>query len=132
MTRSQSRENAFLILFEQQFDQPLEEILELAKEVNDMEISEFSLQLVNGVNDNIDETDACFEQHLKKWKKSRLSKTALSILRLATYEMIFEDDIPQSVSINEAVELAKKYSSEEEAALINGVLGSISRQERKE
>lgn len=132
MTRSQSRENAFLILFEQQFTQPLDEIIELAKESRELELDDFSMRLLDGVNAHTEELDSCFEQYLKKWKKSRLSKTALSILRLATYEINFEGDIPESVSINEAIELAKKYSGDEEAALINGVLGSVVRREHKD
>ncbi len=62
---------------------------------------------------------------MKNWKIERLSKVDLSILRLCTYELNFEEDIPSKVSINEAIELAKKYSGEKSATFINGVLGKM-------
>lgn len=63
--------------------------------------------------------------NLKNWKIERLSKVDLSILRLCTYELKFEEDIPNRVSVNEAIELAKKYSGEKSATFINGVLGKM-------
>ena len=72
-------------------------------------------------------TSLYIEKNLNGWNKDRLSRTAISILRLAVFEMMFVDDIPLNVSINEAVELAKKYSTKQESAYINGVLASISK-----
>ena len=63
-----------------------------------------------------------------KWSKERISRVALAIMRLAVYEMLYVDDIPVSVSINEAVELAKKYGGDEDSSFVNGVLGGISRE----
>ena len=71
--------------------------------------------------------DALIEEHSHKWKTTRLSRVALSVLRLAVYELMYCEDIPVSVSINEAVELAKSYAGEEDASFINGVLGGIVR-----
>ena len=67
------------------------------------------------------------EKHATRWKKNRISKVSLAVLRLALYEMKFEESIPESVSINEAVELAKKFGGEEDSSFVNGVLGAISR-----
>ena len=74
------------------------------------------------------ELDEIITRHSLKWSKQQISRVALSIMRLAVYEIQYEPDIPISVSINEAVELAKKYGGEEEAAFINGVLGGVARQ----
>lgn len=126
--RKKSRENAFLIVFEKCFnDSSTDEIVELAGENRELDIDDFALSLINGVEDNLEAVDAMFEPYLKNWKKSRLSKTALTVLRIACYEIGYLDDIPIGVSINEAVELSKKFGSPEEAKLVNGILGSVSR-----
>lgn len=128
MTRRESRENAFLLLFEQCFHpEPIEEIAALAAQMRDFETDDFTMQLAGGVNESLNEVDASFEPHLIKWQKNRISKVALCLLRIAAYEITRLEDIPVSVSINEAVELAKKYAGEEDAAFINGVLGSLAR-----
>jgi N utilization substance protein B len=72
-----------------------------------------------------EELDALIEANLVKWKLSRVSKINLSILRVALYEMKYVEDIPHNVSINEAVEISKKYSDEQSAAFINGILDKI-------
>ncbi|MBQ2792061.1 MAG: transcription antitermination protein NusB, partial [Oscillospiraceae bacterium] len=71
------------------------------------------------------------EKFSTKWKKNRLSRVSLSVLRLALYEMLYEESIPESVSINEAVELAKKFGGEEDSAFVNGLLGAVSRSDKK-
>ena len=77
-----------------------------------------------------DDLDAIISAHLKKgWNLKRISKASLSILRLALYEMTYVDSVPSSVAINEAVELAKKYTIDE-SKFINGVLGAISSEEK--
>ena len=128
MTRRESRENAFLLLFEQCFHpEPIEEIAALAAQMRDFETDDFTMQLAGGVNESLDEVDASFEPHLIKWQKNRISKVALCLLRIAAYEITRLEDIPVSVSINEAVVLAKKYAGEEDDSFINGVLGSLAR-----
>ena len=93
---------------------------------------EFVLLLANGVYDNLEAIDKTIKNHLIKWDMKRISKVALSILRLACYEMIYIDDVPVSVSINEAVELAKLYAGDDEPAFINGVLGAIAKDIEKD
>ena len=128
MTRSQAREAAFLIVFEKSFTEAgIEEIVNASKEVRELVANDFAISLAKGTGAHIPQLDAQIEPNLKKWTKNRLSRVSLAALRLAVYEMQFVEDVPVSVSINEAVELTKKYATEEDASFINGVLGSIAR-----
>ena len=74
------------------------------------------------------EIDAAITPHLTRWTLDRISKPALALLRLAVYEILYNEDIPAGVAANEAVELAKKYCDEKDIAFINGVLGAVIRQ----
>lgn len=76
---------------------------------------------------NIDKIDSTIQKNLKGWTMARLAKVDRQILRIAVYEFLFKDDIPPEVSINEAVEIARLYSTEESPKFINGILGSIYR-----
>ncbi len=127
MNRRQSREQAFIFLFESTFGlQSLEEILEYANLIREEVLSDFAEKLFNGVFEHKEIIDDYIEKNLKEWKKDRLSRTALSILRLCVYELVYcKKETPTSVAINEAVEIAKKYGTPEEASYINGVLGAI-------
>jgi len=102
------------------------EQLALAFEENETEFSEkdkaYILDIVNGVFSNLAELDAVVETNAKGWKLPRLARIDLSILRLSIYEIKFREDIPFSVSINEAVELAKKYGTNDSGSFINGIL----------
>ena len=82
-------------------------------------------RIIKGVEENKEIIDFELEKYLVKWKISRISKIDLTIMRICTYEIMFESDIPDNVSINEAVELAKVYSDEKSGAFINGVLDKI-------
>ncbi len=128
MTRKQEREKTFCLIFEKSFkEDTCEEILELAESINEFELTDYVKTLFIGVFDNIEYIDGVISKYLKNWSINRLSKTDLSLLRLAVYEMKFCDDIPENVTINEIVELAKNYCGENGPAYINGVLGSLSR-----
>ena len=130
MTRRESREQAFALLFEKTFnDATVEELAQGASLARDVSADGFTLQLAQGAEQHLDELDARITAYARGWSRERISRVALSVMRLAIYEMLYEPDIPSSVSINEAVELAKKYGGEEDAAFINGILGSISRQD---
>ncbi len=129
MTRRESREQAFALLFEKMFnDLPVEELAVAATEARDVPVSTFAMTLASGVEAHLAELDEKIAAYSVKWSKERISRVAMSVMRLAVYEMLHEDSIPVSVSINEAVELAKKYGGEEDASFINGILGSISRE----
>ena len=126
MNRTQSREQAFIFLFESTFGfNTAEEIIDTAKSAREVKISEFSGKLFSGVLENIEKIDFYIEENIKHWSKDRLTRTAISVLRLAIFEMMFLKETPKSVVINEAVEIAKKYSTKEEASYVNGVLGAI-------
>ncbi len=128
MTRREARELAFILLFEKMFTEaPMSKILEDAREARDVEVDAFCERLAVGASEKFEELDAVFTPALHNWSKERLSCVAVTVLRLAVYEMQTETDNPVSVVINEAVELAKKYGGSEDAPFINGVLGAVSR-----
>ncbi len=128
LSRYKAREQGFLLVFETMFnDSPLEELLESAVESREVSFDPYAVKIAENVLKETEYLDSVIEAHLKKgWTVNRISKVSLAILRLAVYEMRFEDKVPDSVAINEAVELAKKYTVDE-SKFINGVLGAISR-----
>ena len=129
MTRREEREQAFILLFEKSFntESSVEELLELAKELAMFEDDEFSSKLIHTACDNIEQIDEYISNNSKGWKINRISKVALAVIRLALAEILYIDDIPDGVTVNEAVELAKKYSTPEDASFINGLLGTVVR-----
>lgn len=128
MTRREAREQAFILVFEQAIrEEPMDAILHDAAEARDLVPSAFAEQEALGVEAHREEIDSVIEQHIRGWSLRRLSKVALALLRLAVYEMKWEDSIPTSVSINEAVELAKTYGGKDDAPYINGVLASVAK-----
>ena len=80
------------------------------------------------IREKLPEIDAALNEASKGWKTSRMGKVELSILRLAVYELRYDDDVPGKVAINEAVELAKKFGGSEAPAFINGVLGKLAKE----
>ncbi|MBQ7504278.1 MAG: transcription antitermination factor NusB [Ruminococcus sp.] len=129
ISRFKAREQGFILVFEKIFHpEPIEEIISNAEESRDMVVDSYAIELAGGVYENADSIDSLIESRLKKgWTIKRISKTSLAILRLAVYEMKYVDNVPDSVAINEAVELAKKYTVDERG-FINGVLGSIAKE----
>lgn len=133
MTRKQAREEAFILIFEKEFnDYALEDILSLAEEVRDLKPDEYIKNVFFGVFENLEKIDEIISQNAVGWSIKRITKTALAILRLAIYEIKFYSEIPISVSINEAVELAKKYATKEDASFINGILSTVAKQNEDE
>ena len=128
MTRRDAREQAFVLLFEMIFnDEPVEDIIRDASLCRDIVVDDFATAVANTVREHREEIDATIEAFSSKWKLNRLPKVTVSILRLAICEMQYMKDIPVGASINEAVELAKKYGGDEDPAYVNGVLGGIAR-----
>ena len=126
MTRKIAREEAFILVFEKAFnDNSVEEILELANEVRELVPDDYIKTVFSGVFDNLEEIDAIISENAVGWRIERISKTALSVLRLAIYEIKYFDEIPVAVSINEAVELCKKYATKEDASFVNGILATV-------
>ena len=126
LTRTEAREKIMIILYQIDFyiknDIPfdLEEVFKENLEID----NKFVKDIVNGVLDNIDSIDKIISKYLENWDLDRLGKTDKAILRLASYEMMYYDT-PKVVVINEAVELAKKYSDDKIVKLINAVLDKI-------
>ena len=130
MKRTEQREHIFKVLFGVEFNEDGErgeqtalylEQLEDAKE-KDLEYIRTKAQKII---EKMDEIDGLLNEHTKGWKTSRMNKVDLTILRLAVYEIKWDDDVPVGVAIDEAVNLAKKYSSEEGPAFVNGVLAKF-------
>lgn len=129
MTRSEAREQAFILVFEKIFNPELTvgDIKKMTEESELFELDGFAEKLFNAACENVEKTDGIISANLRKWTLQRIPKVSLALLRLAVTEILFFDDVPDSVSANEAVELAKKYAGEEDASFINGVLGSVIR-----
>lgn len=127
MNRIQQREQAFFLVFQNQFSAlaDVDGVSNYSENVE--EVGEYAKELYKGVCVNKEELDDIISSFSNGWKLNRIAKVNLSILRLAVYEMKYVDEVPDSVAINEAVELAKKYSGKEDASFINGILGAYSR-----
>ena len=128
MTRRQAREEAFILIFEKVFNSDsVEEILELATEVRELSPDDYIKTVFTGVYEKLDELDEIISQNSIGWNIKRISKTALCVLRLAIYEIKFMESIPVAVSINEAVELCKKYATTDDASFVNGILSTVAK-----
>lgn len=127
MDRRGYREAAFIMLFEADFkiDEDLNEFYNSALELGGYKDDEYLKNVFFGVLEQKDQLDAQIAETAKGWKLSRISKVVLNILRISVYEMQEFKDIPFAVSINEAVELAKKYDDEKAPKFVNGVLNTV-------
>ncbi len=124
MKRRDARETAFTLIFERSFrEESLDNIIRSAVIGRGIEVDEYAYKLADLTFENLSVIDQKIEAHLTGWKISRISRVTLALLRLAICEIDHFADIPVSVTINEAVELTKKYAGEEDASYLNGVLG---------
>ncbi|MBS4539987.1 transcription antitermination factor NusB [Clostridium sp. D2Q-11] len=130
MGRRNARESAMKLLYQlelnKSYDEEIIEVFFENEKFNDDE-KEYIIDSINTVNENLDIIDQKIEKHIEGWKKDRLSRIDLATLRIAIYEIMYRDDIPTEVSINESIEISKKFSSDEASKFINGVLGSFVR-----
>lgn len=130
MTRREIREHIFKILFRKDFHDPCEwqEQIDMyfdsldSYEQKDRDYIEERLQ---SIIEKLGEIDAILAQASSGWSLSRMGKVDLNLMRLATYEIRYDDDIPVKVAINEALELAKQYGQDSSASFINGVLAKV-------
>lgn len=128
MTRREAREQAFMIIFEWEFQHGgVEEIIKNAEIGREITVDGYAQQLSQEVVEHMDVIDGKIDVFSTKWKRRRIAKVSLAVLRTALGEMLYIQDVPTSVAINEAVELAKKYATEADASYINGVLGGAAR-----
>lgn len=132
MGRSELRQHIFKMLFLIEFNgkdempEQIELYLDKIEELSDTD-REYIVKKHAAIVEKVEEIDEILNTHTTGWKTTRMNKVDLTILRLAVYEIQWDEDVPAGVAINEAVELAKKYSSEEGPSFINGVLGKIAR-----
>ncbi len=141
MTRRQLRESIFQALFRMEFNEAQEDrneqlefhIRELSeKERKDGALTaaqeadiEYIRQKVLNITEHMEELDAIIAEHTEGWSLQRIGKAELAILRLAVYEIRWDDEVPQGVAINEAVELTKRYCDEEAKGFVNAILGKL-------
>lgn len=129
MRRSKVREHIFKMLFSIGFDaadadEQIELYLEQVEEASEEERG-YMRKKVKDIAAHEEEIDAMINEHTTGWKTGRMNKVDLSVLRLAVYEMKWDDEVPVKVAINEAVELAKNFSGDEGPVFVNGVLGKL-------
>jgi transcription antitermination factor NusB len=126
--RRQARECALEVLYRLDLvgDEPEHTITEILLRKNPSEETENYLRrLIDAALSNQQETDTTLRKHLKRWRLERLTVLDRAILRLATAEILYFDDVPPKVSINEAVDIARKYGDDEAGKFVNGVLDGV-------
>lgn len=130
MTRRQLREMIFKMLFGVEFHDVSEmpeqmKVYGEAEEAWDVEDGAYITTKCDDIVAHLEEIDEAINEVAEGWKTSRMGKVDLTLLRLAVYEMKYDEDVPEGVAINEAVELAKKYGTDESPAFVNGILGKL-------
>ena len=129
MTRREIREQVFQILFRIEFHQGEDLSEQLKYQTEEGETADadavYIQNKIDAVIANITQIDEMINEAATGWKTSRMGRVDLTLLRLAVYEIKFEEDIPTKVAINEAVELAKRYGTDSSPAFVNGVLAKI-------
>ena len=131
MKRTEMREHIFRMVFSYEFnsDQEMPQQMQLYFEQLDQEPKEEDMAYIRDKALNVilksEEIDEMLNEYVTGWKTSRMNKVDLSILRLAVYEMKYDEEIPEKVAINEAVELAKKFGGDEAPAFVNGILAKL-------
>lgn len=130
MSRKIARETAMKTLFQMELngEYDLDNLHVNQDEVLEESEYQYIEGIVRGVVANLKDIDGTIEKYSKSWKLSRLPKVDLSILRVALYEIMHSEDIPMQVSINEAIEIAKKYSTADSSKFINGLLGAYAKE----
>ncbi|MFQ5842799.1 MAG: transcription antitermination factor NusB [Thermodesulfobacteriota bacterium] len=133
--RRRAREIALQVLYQKELNCiEVEEGLNLFR--NNFEVlkgaMDFSERLVKGVEQHREDLDRVIEHYSSNWKVDRMAHVDRTILRIATYELLYCDDIPPRVAINEAIDIGKKYGSEDSGAFINGILDKVKSEERRQ
>lgn len=137
MGRREQRENIFQLLFMTEFNdgEAMNEQQRLYLEgIEDLKEKDriYIQEKFQKINEKIPQLDERLNETSKGWKTSRMNKVDLTILRLAFYEILWDEDVPQSVAINEAVELAKKFGGNDSSSFVNGVLARLVKQQKQE
>lgn len=133
MGRREMREHIFKLLFLSEFNETEEmpEQIQLyfdgLEELKPLEQTYMETKY-SGIREHLEELDQILNENAAGWKTKRMSKVDLNILRLAVYEMKYDEDVPVKVAINEAVEISKSFGGEDSASFVNGVLGKVARE----
>ena len=127
MKRDVARDLVYKIIFQMSFHDDFNERYEQMIIDNGLKGTqgEYAKKTIKGILENLDEIDGIIKENLKGWKFERLSNHVIAILRLGVFEIMYNDDIPALVGLNEAVGLAHTYSDEKEASFVNGLLNSV-------
>jgi N utilization substance protein B len=129
MSRKKARDNAFKCVYELEFgkDENIDNILRNCYEENNVSQTEkdYIEKVVRGIKDRLEQIDSIILANLKNWSIDRIAKIDLAILRLAIYEIKYMEDIPEKVSANEAVELAKTYGNNDSKSFVNGLIAKV-------
>ncbi len=107
--------------------QQMREHFEVSKKAVD-----YGQELISGIKANLSEIDGLISQHAVNWRLGRMSVIDRNLLRIAVFELVFSDDVPASVAINEAIEIAKRFSTPDAGSFLNGILDSIRKSSRSE
>ena len=136
MDRSLAREIAMKMLYAASCggEESMNEVLEQSEQADTLSGADktFLENLVSGVRDRQEELDAIVGQYAQGWALNRLARVDLTILRMAVYEILYMPEVPVGASINEAVELSKRFCEDKSSGFINGILGSVARAHRSE
>lgn len=128
MSRREMRESAFKLVFESLFrNESADEIIELAEGIDEIIINDDVVRMFKGTVEHSKEFDEIISRFSEKRQFERIPKVNIAVLRLALYEILYEEKVPMNVAINEAVLISKKYSHESDVAFVNGILGAYSR-----
>lgn len=133
MTRSEVRDSAFKLVFEQLLrDDDIQELYDIAEEIEEITVNDDVKTIVDGTLAHGSEIDGIIENYSKSRKLSRISKLNHAILRIAIYECLYDERTPDNAAISEAIKLAGEYAFREDVNFINGVLGAFSRDRAKD
>ena len=128
MTRREIRDNAFILVFENLLrDDPINTLYEEAEESDKVTVNDEVKKLVDGVVEHAEELDEKISAFSKTRSISRISKINVAVLRIAVYEILYDDMTPTNAAINEAVLLSEKYAYKEDTSFVNGVLSSFAK-----
>ena len=133
MKRSEIRERTFIILFQRDFNCEFIQNIDyyLTREGLKDADADYARKTILETIEHLEEIDKLISKYLVNWNFERLNKTDISVLRLAIYEMMYSQDVPDKVAINEAIELAKKYNGDVAGVFVNGLLDNIYKNEIK-
>lgn len=129
MNRHDARQLAFELLFAYTYfceeNDEREGFYDKERTLRGFEENEYMRDVVVGTADHLQEIDALISENARGWRIGRISRAALSVLRLAIYEMLYREDVPYNIAINEAVELSKRYGEDSMPRFVNGILNTV-------